>query len=295
MMERTCHIPSLSPSLLARLHDRCGTSSFHPHLPFVVGPHRVGRISPAVAGELARWPSVFKVTSTQVELCAGLNSIELRTEALSRVAHMLHQEGWFSGWRNETFAVAPAYGEAPLFYLERAAMRAFGLTMYAAHLNGIVALDAGDDMWLARRSMSKQIDPGCYDTLVGGGLGDGRGVTETLIRESWEEAGITPELARQATPAGTVRVSMPVSEGWHDEVIFIHDLPLPAGFAPHNSDGEVDEFVRLPLPEILRLVSDTDDVTVPASFIICDYMLRNGFIAPDTPGYSSLLALIHST
>jgi hypothetical protein len=60
-----------------------------------------------------------------------------------------------------------------------------------------------------------------------------------------------------------------------------------------NKDGEVQEFTRLPLPQVLHLMSHSDEVTTEASFVICDYMMRTGFIGPDTPGHAALYALIH--
>jgi hypothetical protein len=73
------------------------------------------------------------------------------------------KEGFIPGWRNERYRIADA------FEIERAAARPFGLTTQAVHLNGI----AGDRMWLARRSPSKQIDPGMLDNLVAGGISAG--------------------------------------------------------------------------------------------------------------------------
>jgi 8-oxo-dGTP pyrophosphatase MutT (NUDIX family) len=284
------------PNVQARLSARLQTPS-QPYRPLMVDRHPVGRVCDAVVGELTRWPALFAVTPDHVELSPRLNSMESRTDALAEVVHTLYRDGLFTGWRDETCSVAPRYGAAPLFRIERAALRTFGLTLYAAHINGLSVNDKGCgkgcDMWLARRSMSKQIDPGRLDALVGGGLSEGLGIAETLIKESWEEAGIDASISRQAVAAGAVRVSRPVDNGWHDEILFVHDLTLPAGFLPENKDGEVQQFTRLPLSEVLSLMSDTDDLTIEASIAICDFMIRTGFIHAGMPGYQQLRALIH--
>ena len=67
------------------------------------------------------------------------------------------------------------------------------------HLNGI----AGERMWLARRSPTKQIDPGMLDNLVAGGISVGFSARDPLVKEAWEEAGIPAELARKAVASGT--------------------------------------------------------------------------------------------
>lgn len=280
-------------SPLPRLQQRCAASS-EAFRPFVVDGYAVGRVNQAIAGELRRWPAIFSVSPDRVMLSPHLDTVEVRTQALAEIAQALHADGFFSGWRNETYCISTEYGAAPIFHLERAAMRAFGLTMHAAHVNAVIGHGHDCRMWLARRSVTKPIDPGLYDTLVGGGLASGLGIAETVVKESWEEAGIAAAIAGTARLAGTVRVRRMVPEGWHEEVIFVHDLWLPAGFQPLNQDGEVGAFLALPLADIFRLVCDTDQVTVEASCIISDFMMRSGFIPSVHPDYQDLRTLMRN-
>src|SRR6185437_7257729 len=97
--------------------------------------------------------------------------------------------------------------EAPLFLIERGAARYFGVRTWAAHVNGIVHREAGAQMWLARRSRQKAVDPGLLDNLVGGGIAAGFRVDQTVVKEAWEEAGIPAPLARAARPASYIRAS----------------------------------------------------------------------------------------
>ena len=181
------------------------------------------------------------------------------------MVEQLAQEGFIPGWRNERYRIADS------FDIERAAARPFGLATQAVHVNGIVG---GEGMWLARRSSSKATDPGMLDNLVGGGINAALSLEETLIKEAWEEAGIPAELARRATPGGTVQLLREVPEGVQCEVIHVYDLELPRDFTPKNQDGEVAELKLAPLAEVLRLVRETEEMTVDAALVALDYFNR---------------------
>jgi 8-oxo-dGTP pyrophosphatase MutT (NUDIX family) len=124
-------------------------------------------------------------------------------------------------------------------------------------------------MWLARRSPTKPIDPGMLDNLVGGGVSVGFSVEATWIKEAWEEAGITAELARKATAGATLSVLREVPEGVQSETITIYDLELPADFRPHNQDGEVSEFKLVTFAEVEREV-----LAYEAGLVALDYLQR---------------------
>ncbi|OWW21045.1 hypothetical protein AYR66_17760 [Noviherbaspirillum denitrificans] len=151
---------------------------------------------------------------------------------------------------------------------------------------------SGHGMWLARRSAGKPVDPGLLDTLVGGGIGNGLGIEDTLLKECEEEAGIDAAVASRAIATGTVRTARPAPDGWHAEVQFTHDLLLPDDFHPVSRDGEVAEFLLLPLPEVLEIMTGSNDLTVEACAAIADFMLRTRFIAPDAPGTQALREFI---
>lgn len=133
-------------------------------------------------------------------------------------------------------------------------------------------------MSLARRPAVKPIDPGMLDNLVGGGMSAGTPPMQTIIKEAWEEAGISETLARNAVAAGTVRLLCEVPEGVPSEVIFVHDLELPRDFQPHNEDGEVAEFRRVPLAVVAEMLRGDADFTLDASLVIMSFLVRRGFV-----------------
>ena len=225
-------------------------------VPLSLGGKWIGWVRPELAARLALFPKVFSSGPDRVKL--------LDAEGLAPVVEALAEEGFIPGWRNERYRIAD------LFDIERAAARPFGLTTRAVHLNGIV----GERMWLARRSPAKPIDPGMLDNLVGGGVTAGLTQFQVLVKEAWEEAGISAELAQKATPGGTISVLREVPEGVQSEMIAIYDLDLPKDFQPRNQDGEVSEFQLLTFEAVER-----ETLTYEAGLVARDYFNRRTTLA----------------
>lgn len=248
----------------------------------------IGWIGPSMAAQLSRWPELFGCQPGSIALAPAAPP-EL-SDALGAVARTLAGEGLIRGWRNERYTIfSPVSGE-PLFALERAAMRAFGFTGRAAHLNGFVQGAAGWQMWIARRSHAKPIDPGMLDNLVGGGIAEGMDAPRTLIKECAEEAGIAAELAAQARNAGALRVTREVPEGAHDEILYAYDLELPADFQPVNHDAEVAQFLFVSPAELVELIA-AQRLTVDSALVAMDFLARRGCLRFD-PGLERRIAAL---
>ena len=238
-------------------------SLFRPQLyvPLVLGGRRIGWLRPELAARLGEWPKVFSCNAEKVSL--------LDATGLDPIVQRLAKDGFIPGWRNERYRVADR------FEIERAAARPFGLTTQAVHMNGIV----GERMWLARRSPTKQIDPGMLDNMVAGGVASKLSALETLVKEAWEEAGIPAPLARRAGFAGTLEVLREVPEGVQSETVSIYDLELPADFRPQNQDGEVSEFRLLTFAEVEPQVA-SGALTFEAALVAQDCLKRRRAKAP---------------
>ena len=262
---------------------------------FVAGGAEVGVVDDRRTARLARF-DCFDVSASAVCLDAQLATPDARTKTIAEVAATLRSEGALPAWRDEAYAVATTFGQAPLFLIERGAARYFGVVTYAAHVNGIVRASGTTRMWLARRSHDKAVDPGLLDNLVGGGIAATLRVDETVVKEAWEEAGIAAPLARCAQPAGMVCSRRPMFDGLQREILFVHDLTLPPEFVPRNQDGEAIEHRLVTLDEAARSIAvDTgdDEVTVESSLAVLDYLVRHGEIRPDQPRYARLAGLLH--
>ena len=106
----------------------------------------------------------------------------------------MRAEGLIVAWRDEAFPLFTVQGDPVGVAIERAATRFWGSLTLGAHCNGYVADEHGKPafLWIAQRSFSKATDPGKLDNLVGGGVPAGQSPRDTVVREAWEEAGLTP-------------------------------------------------------------------------------------------------------
>ena len=132
-------------------------------------------------------------------------------------------------------------------------------------------------LWIARRSFTKATDPGKHDNLIGGGVPDGQSPRQALVREGWEEAGLTPTQMQAAQEGSVLRLQRDIPEGLQHEWLYVFDLLLPADARPHNQDGEVAGFDCLPLAQALQLAAG-DTMTVDAALVTLDFALRRALL-----------------
>lgn len=272
---------------IERLLQSAYSANSHGFLPFSVGDEVVGWVRPVFAQALRKFPNVFRHdASGAVHVHAHLDDPLARSHAVAAVVRELARTGIITGWRDELYAIRSGVEgtEAPLLNIERAAGRPFGITSYAVHVNGVVTTGAEPALWIGRRSLSKPIDPGMLDNMIGGGLPAGLSVRETLAKEAWEEAGLTKEQVAAASAGRHLRIRREVPEGLQSEVILVHDLVLPPDVVPRNQDGEVSEFQRLPVSAVIGLLREGGRITLDASLVILDWLDRRGILPlPDSP------------
>jgi 8-oxo-dGTP pyrophosphatase MutT (NUDIX family) len=260
------------------------------YLPFLVDGQHVGLVRPEFAARLAPYDTVFQVSASAVHLAAEPAGVDERTRAVDHVLRRLADEGALSGWRGESYAVAPRLEAPTLFYMERAAIPQFGVWASGVHVNGFVRQGAELSMWIGRRSPDKQAAPNKFDQIVAGGRSAGYSVRETMIKESEEEASIDADLASRAIPVGAITYRTEREEGLRRDVIYVYDLELPADFIPHNTDGEIAEFELWPIARVMERVRDSDDFKFNCSLVVVDFLIRHGVVTPDDePDYLALI------
>jgi len=234
-----------------------------------------------IAGRVAGW-----ITPRATECLSGMPGVHVSDEAvhvvavprqrltldvtMAKIARVLGETGCLRGWRDELLDV---YGEGRrLCVLERAAMRPLGLLTKAVHLN---AWSTDGRMWLARRSVSKATDPGKWDTLVGGLATASEPLDTSLVRESFEEAGLQPSDLRNRSPLHIIlRMHRRLPEGYQVEDVLISDCVLPDGTRPQNQDGEVSEIQLASLDEV-RALLEADEFTQEAEACMLDSLARH--------------------
>src|SRR3954471_18101628 len=203
-------------------------------VPLLAAGRRIGWLRHDNAAALARFDSVFAVEPSQVRLVVE-GDADTISAAVDDVVEALVVEKSVPKWRNETFDVAPRWGEPPVFRLDRGAVPFFGVRAYGVHLNGYRYIDGRMHLWVGRRAPDKRVAPDKLDNIVAGGIGNGHGVVATLFKEAEEEGRIPAPLVALARPAGAVSYLMQTETGIRDDVLFVYDLELPADFTPKNS------------------------------------------------------------
>jgi len=275
-------------SLLAALQrvHRHDPSGFRP---FVVAGQAVGSVRHAFASQLAAHPDVFEVTEGQVVLRADLADFGARTDAVAGVIG-LQDDIDLTG---EDFPVVRAWGEEPLFKMDRAAVNHFGVPAFGIHLNGFVRTEVGLEMWVAKRSERVRNEPGKLDHLMAGGQPYGLTLEENLVKECAEEASIPAELALQAVATGSVCYRLDAVGGVKNDRLFTYDLELPADFEPRAHDGEVAWFQRWPVERVLATVRAEPEAfkfNVPP--VLVDFFDRHGLLRADEPGLVEIRRLL---
>ena len=256
----------------AREHDAAA------RLPFCV-QHQgqalpAGSVARAHLPALAAWPEALHIDSRAVTLTLPA---EARSAGLDRINRQLQRDGLVRAWRDETYPLLPASGDGPLLAtLERAASRFWGTLTFGAHCNGYLAGADGrpSHLWIARRALDKAVDPGLLDNLIGGGVPWGQTPADAVVREGWEEAGLTPAQMQGLRPGRRFTVRRDVAEGLQHEQVSVYDLPLPAGLQPANQDGEVHSLSLMPVADALAHAA-AGEMTVDATLATLDFALRH--------------------
>src|ERR1700719_2670725 len=151
-------------------------------VPLLTGHQRVGLVRRDNAAALRRFPDVFAVADDRVGLLAR-GDVAAVSRAVDAVVDGLLAEKRIPKSRNETFDVAPRWGAPVVFRLDRGAVPFFGTRAYGVHLNGYRP-DGSALAFCGRRcALDKSVAPVTLDTLVAGGVGNGLGLEEILLKE----------------------------------------------------------------------------------------------------------------
>ncbi len=271
----------------------CNAYSLADFVPFHVGSARVGWIRRPFSLELTRFGSLFHVFEDLVHLEPNLRTPYDRTRAVAEALAALVDDGLIGRLRGEMYPVIESLGAEPLFEIDRGAVTEFGIANRGFHLNGLVGAGGDTRMWVARRALTKTTFPGRLDNMVAGGHPAGLSARENLLKECAEEAGIPAELAARAVPVSMVSYTMEVPEGLRRHAFWSFDLQVPPGFEPQPVDGEVDEFMLMPVDAVARIVETSDEFKYNCNLVIIDWLMRTGRIDPEHPDFHALSIGLH--
>ncbi|XP_022702185.1 nudix hydrolase 24, chloroplastic-like isoform X1 [Varroa jacobsoni] len=257
---------------------------------FVVNGRIVGVIRPGEWQLLKHHaPDTFEQRGLEIHLCRWKTEPEI-TRGLSEVLKKLRTQDVFPclrGWRDELYEVASSFGDPPIFKIERAATFIFGTKRYGVDVNAFVVDDEGRPkfIWFQRRSKAKELFPSLLDIYVSGGLAAGESPSHCMQKECLEEASLPEEMSRRyVKPVSCVTYVYEDNLGVHPEISFCYDASLPADHEPQPLDGEVDEFIQMPLASNNELGALIEVICDPTKFkptsvpIVIDFLIRWGYI-----------------
>ncbi len=279
-------------SFLDRIRE-CNDHDLSGFVPFEAAGTRVGWLRRGFAEHLRPFEDVFRLDDRRVALADGLGDYHGRTRAVDAVLRRLAGDGHIPGWRDEPYPVGTGFNDPPLFQMERAAVPRFGVRAYGVHVNGYVRDGDGLHMWIARRADDKPTYPGMLDNAIAGGQPVGMGLLENVIKEAGEEAGVPADIARDARPVGAISYVHEAEDGLKPDMMFLFDLELPGDFTPVNTDGEIAEFRRLPVADVMEITEGTRDFKFNCALVNIDFFVRHGCLSPDHPDFAEILRGLH--
>jgi 8-oxo-dGTP pyrophosphatase MutT (NUDIX family) len=201
----------------------------------------MGWVQSERAQQIAQFLPHCTFNSKGLNWSPGTINKEQRNLMFAQAGLQWKSQGWVHGWRDEFFDLLDQNNTC-ILSAERSLFQFAGMPSQAVHINGY---HVNGKMWCARRSPNKATHPHMWDNLSAGGLPTGEDIFDAAARELGEEAGIEVGLAQNIFLCGSVLTSRAEANGWHQELLWIFDLLIPANIKPHNTDGEVCEFACL--------------------------------------------------
>jgi 8-oxo-dGTP pyrophosphatase MutT (NUDIX family) len=283
-------------SLMSYLEHIENCNHYNPdlYIPFSIDRQILGWVDNDFAKYLNRWDEVFSISGSEIALNPHISTPEQRSKAIAPILESLHKKNVIDSWVGELYAVNQVYGEEPLLLMERAAVSFFGIRGYGVHLNGLVEKPDGTYIWIARRTKDKPFWPGMLDQMVAGGQPAGIGRLENLIKECAEEANIPKLIASKAEFVSTLHYRGTSTRGMNVDTLFNYDLFLPEDFIPENTDGEVDEFILMPLEEMAKITETTGEFKDNCNLVNIDLLLRRGLIKESHPDYTAICKKLYA-
>ena len=236
-------------------------------LTFEINGKDVGLILPNALPFFLSLPEELKSSLSfyreSVELTCPSSELDERLDAMGR--HW-YRAGALPRWCDELLDVV-THDDLVVGRAERAMFRFLGMTTTCVHGVGLQ-----NGRWhMSLRSRTKLIQPGKWDTLVGGLVGAGETHRHALERETLEEAGLPPEAYRIGRPSIKL-YERPLPDGWLREYSVTYPMHLHDTARVHNIDGEVERIESVDEGTLLARIAD-NQVTVEASLSFLSIML----------------------
>lgn len=274
---------------------RCNSYDPSSLLPFEIDEKIIGYITKGLFKHLSqKFGDTFLLKNEVIRFSSSLTGFEERTDFFDSVISTLLSEGLIETPHDEYYAVMENFGDAPLFKIKRGATAYFGFKNYGIHVNAYVRRPDGLYMWIAKRSSKKIVAPGKLDQLVAGGQSYGLTVQANLLKEAYEEAGLSREDLSKAVSTGVLRYKRQTGFKYRRDFIFTYDVELAPDIEPENKDGEVESFHLLSLRQVIDFLAAPDDFKFNSALVVIDFLIRHGIITPDEKDYFLLTQKLYA-
>lgn len=247
----------------------------------------------AVAEVLATLPH-FRSDGRSLRLSPQVAGFERMTQVFDEAADALLASGHLPKKRRERYPLLRRFSETPLAAVDRGLVAVLGLRSFGIHVNGFVRDGDALRMWVGKRAKDKATAPGKLDHLIAGGQPLGLSIADNLVKEAWEEAGMTAELARRAKAVGLISYKTFFTDGQRDDVLFCFDVEVPRDWTPEPQDDEVEHYELWPIERVIERLQKSDDFKFNVGLVIVDFLMRHGYLTPAAPGYERIAALLRS-
>ena len=262
-------------------------------MPFLHEDECIGYVRFAFLEHLKRYPEIFNISAQAVQLQSADSGYQDITARLQAFGHSMVEEGIVEYLLDEPYPVKNTAFQT-LFELDRALVAYFGVRSYGQHLNGFVRRGDQLNLWIARRARDRRIFPGKLDNLVAGGLPHGLSLEENLHKECLEEAGMPPEIARQANLVSAVTYNAMNEKGYKPDTLYCYDLELTEEFFPENTDGEVEGFELMPVEEVKNNILQGGLFKPNCELVIMDFFCRHGLMDGNSSEFLQLQQALHA-
>jgi 8-oxo-dGTP pyrophosphatase MutT (NUDIX family) len=265
--------PNVIVQAASEIVDRARLVDLRDFVPFKVLSHTVGWIRKARIPLLLQWRDTFTLCSSEMRMPRAELGYSVRSELLRHAICGLAQMGHVPGWRNENYGLLPQFGLPAIAEYERSAVYLLGARALSVHLTLYTRRNQELCTWVARRSLSKSVDPGKYDSTVCGGVPAGSTILATLQREAHEEATLHGELLCGAKKRSILQSAFLQNGGLHIGEAHCYELESPSNFRPRPQDGEVDSFELMSASQIFALCANPDIVCTDSALCLLDFLL----------------------
>jgi isopentenyldiphosphate isomerase len=268
----------------------------------------LGYVLPHIAESFSKLADVsdweYKPTTTPPVILLSTGSDEAtRSSAIAQTFSLLKENDMFQlkhGWRDELYGVYGPKGEL-LFKVERSAAQLIGVITYGVHMTAFRRTPSNDyEIWVPRRSATKQTFPNMLDNSVAGGIPAGEAPMECLVRECAEEASLPEEIARKCKSVGCVTYFYISGTGigseaglLQPECEFVYELDLTGiDVILKPSDDEVAGFECLGVEDVRKALAN-GEFKPNCAVIMIDFMIRHGMVTEKDDGYVEIGARSH--